>query len=511
MTDIVIPNVGESVSEVTIAEWMVQPGDAVKKDDPIVEIETDKASQELVAPEDGVVSEILVAAGETVGIGALIAKMGAGSGEAPAPKAAAPAAAEAPATASGGASVDIDVPNVGESVAEVTVASWMKEIGDSVEKDEAIVELETDKASQELVAPQAGVLTEILVAEGDIATIGQTIARLGASAGGSTSVAATAAPAPVQTSDASESSDSSHPMPAAAKIIRDNDLDASKIVGTGKGGRILKADAQSALDAGTAKKSAPAPAAPKPVSAAPAAPSAPREVGEREERVRMSRLRQTIARRLKDAQNTAAMLTTYNEADMSEIMALRSKYKEVFLKKHGVKLGFMSFFVKAVVQALKEVPSVNAEIDGTDIIYKNFYDISIAVGTPKGLVVPVLRDADVLSLGGIEKGIGALGAKARDGQLSMDDMSGGTFTISNGGVYGSLMSSPILNPPQSGILGMHTIQKRPVVVNDEMVIRPMMYLALSYDHRIVDGKEAVTFLVRVKECLEDPERLLLDL
>lgn len=505
MTDIVIPNVGESVSEVTIAQWMVQAGDSVKKDDPIVEIETDKASQELVSPEDGVVSEILIAEGETVAIGTLIATMGAGSGKAPAPKAAAPAPAESAApAASGGATIDIDVPNVGESVSEVTVASWMKLIGDTVEKDEALVELETDKAAQELVAPSTGVLTEILVAEGDIATIGQTIARL--SAGGAAS-AVSAAPAPTKVTDASEASDDAHPMPAAAKIIRDNDLDIGKIVGTGKGGRILKDDAQKALAAGTAKKSAPVAA----LAPTPATPSAPRAVGEREERVRMSRLRQTIARRLKDAQNTAAMLTTYNEADMSEIMALRSQYKELFLSKHGVKLGFMSFFVKAVVQALKEVPSVNAEIDGTDIIYKNFYDISIAVGTPKGLVVPVLRDADMLSLGGIEKGIGALGAKARDGKLSMDDMSGGTFTISNGGVYGSLLSSPILNPPQSGILGMHTIQKRPVVVDDQIVIRPMMYLALSYDHRIVDGKEAVTFLVRVKECLEDPERLLLDL
>lgn len=510
MTDIVIPNVGESVAEVTIAQWMVAAGDSVKKDDPIVEIETDKASQELVAPEDGVISEILIAEGETVDVGTLIAKMGAGSGKAPAPEASTPAATPAK-SAAPAASIDINVPNVGESVSEVTVASWMKQIGDTVEKDEALVELETDKAAQELVAPSTGVLTEILVAEGDIATIGQTIARLSVGAA-STASTVTAAPTPTQTADAGEPSDAAHPMPAADKIIRDNDLDAAKIVGTGKDGRILKADAQNALDAGTAKKSAPA-AAPKPlaVSAKPAASAAPRAVGEREERVRMSRLRQTIARRLKDAQNTAAMLTTYNEADMSEIMALRSKYKEVFLSKHGVKLGFMSFFVKAVVQALKEVPSVNAEIDGTDIIYKNFYDISIAVGTPKGLVVPVLRDADTLSLGGIEKGIGALGAKARDGQLSMDDMSGGTFTISNGGVYGSLMSSPILNPPQSGILGMHTIQKRPVVVNDAIVIRPMMYLALSYDHRIVDGKEAVTFLVRVKECLEDPERLLLDL
>jgi 2-oxoglutarate dehydrogenase E2 component (dihydrolipoamide succinyltransferase) len=439
--------------------------------------------------------------------------MGAGSGKAPAPKVDAPA--EAPAqsaepAASGDASIDIDVPNVGESVSEVTVASWMKQVGDSVEKDEPLVELETDKAAQELVAPSTGVLTEILVSEGDIATIGQTIARMSVGASGAAS-AVSAAPAPVKTADAGDTSDDAHAMPAAAKIIRENDLDVGKIVGTGKDGRVLKADAQQALESGTAKKLAPVTAAPKPVSAAPAAPSAPRAVGEREERVRMSRLRQTIARRLKDAQNTAAMLTTFNEADMSEIMALRSKYKEVFLKKHDVKLGFMSFFVKAVVQALKEVPSVNAEIDGTDIIYKNFYDISIAVGTPKGLVVPVLRDADTLSLGGIEKGIGVLGAKARDGQLSMDDMSGGTFTISNGGVYGSLMSSPILNPPQSGILGMHTIQKRPVVVNDAIVIRPMMYLALSYDHRIVDGKEAVTFLVRVKECLEDPERLLLDL
>ncbi len=529
MTDIVIPNVGESVSEVTIASWMAQAGDTVKKDDPIVEIETDKASQELVAPEDGVLSEILVAEGETVAVGTLIAKMGEGSGKAAATKQAVKgdaevkAQTEAPASnKSSGSSIDINVPNVGESVSEVTVASWMKQVGDAVEKDEAIVELETDKAAQELVAPRSGVLTEILVAEGDIATIGQTLARLGESQStGDLPGAATAAKgdeggglAGVSGTNFDDVPNDVRVMPAAAKIIRENDLDASKIAGSGKDGRILKADAAQALSDGSPKKSAAPAAAPTPPSVsapAPVAPSAPRETGEREERVRMSRLRQTIARRLKDAQNTAAMLTTYNEADMSEIMAIRSKYKEVFLKKHGVKLGFMSFFVKACVQALKEVPTVNAEIDGTDIIYKNFYDISIAVGTDKGLVVPVLRDADVLSLGGIEKGIGELGAKARDGNLSMDDMRGGTFTISNGGVYGSLMSSPILNPPQSGILGMHTIQKRPVVVNDEMVIRPMMYLALSYDHRIVDGKEAVTFLVRVKECLEDPERLLLDL
>ena len=378
----------------------------------------------------------------------------------------------------------------------------MKQPGDAVAKDEAIVELETDKAAQELVAPEAGVMGEILVAEGEVAKVGQTIATLMAGAsGGGTSAAPAAAPAP-----AAAASGGAVVMPAAAKIIRDNGLDASLIKGTGKDGRITKADALAAK--ANPPKAAPAPAEKAP---APAAPKAPRDTGPREDRVRMTRIRQTIARRLKDAQNTAAMLTTYNEADMSAIMDMRKQYKELFIKRHGVKLGFMSFFVKACVQALKDVPSVNAEIDGTDIIYKNFYDISIAVGTDKGLVVPVLRDCDELSLGGIEKGIGALGAKARDGQLSMDDMMGGTFTISNGGVYGSLMSSPILNPPQSGILGMHKIQKRPVVINDEMVIRPMMYLALSYDHRIVDGKEAVTFLVRVKECLEDPERMLLDL
>ena len=513
MTDITIPNVGESVSEVTIATWFKKVGDAVKKDEPLVELETDKAAQELVAPEDGVLEEILVAEGDVAEIGTLIAKLGSGAGKAaPAKAAAAPSKDKAaPAAApSGGSAMNIDVPNVGESVSEVTIASWMKQPGDAVAKDEAIVELETDKAAQELVAPEAGVMGEILVAEGEVATVGQTICTLLAGASGG-------AVAPSKGSAGDEGGGvgvvasvnegtaiAKDPMPSASRIIKENGLDQSSISGTGKDGRITKGDALSAKAN---------PSGSVPVAKAPAAqaPSAPREIGPREERVRMSRIRQTIARRLKDAQNTAAMLTTYNEADMTNIMAMRSQYKEVFIKKHGVKLGFMSFFVKACVQALKDVPNVNAEIDGTDIIYKNYYDISVAVGTDKGLVVPVLRDADTLSLGGIEKGIGALGKKAREGQLSMDDMSGGTFTISNGGVYGSLMSSPILNPPQSGILGMHKIEKRPVVVDDQIVIRPMMYLALSYDHRIVDGKEAVTFLVRVKECLEDPERLLLDL
>ena len=512
MTDITVPNVGESVSEVTIAQWFKKPGDAVKKDEPLVELETDKAAQELVSPQDGILEEIIAEEGENVAIGALIAKLS-GAGAKPAAKEKKPAAkaektAPKAAKSSSGASINIDVPNVGESVSEVTVAAWMVKAGDAVEKDQAIVELETDKAAQELVAPRAGVITEILIDEGEVAKIGDTLARLGESDSAAPSGEAFGNSAGDEGGGvaASPSVNQSVPtdrnaMPSAQRIIKENNLDGSAISGTGRGGRVTKGDALSA------KANPPAASAVK----APSAPSAPREIGAREERVRMSRIRQTIARRLKDAQNTAAMLTTYNEADMSHIMAMRSDYKELFLKKHGVKLGFMSFFVKACVQALKDVPSVNAEIDGTDIIFKNYYDISIAVGTDKGLVVPVLRDCDELSLGGIEKGIGALGAKARDGKLSMADMSGGTFTISNGGVYGSLMSSPILNPPQSGILGMHKIEKRAVVVNDEIVIRPMMYLALSYDHRIVDGKEAVTFLVRVKECLEDPERLLLDL
>ena len=382
MTDITIPNVGESVSEVTIAQWFKAVGDAVKKDEPLVELETDKAAQELVSPADGVLEEILVAEGENAEIGKLIARLGSGAGASAAPAKAAPAAAKAeaaPAAASGSA-VNIDVPNVGESVSEVTIASWMKQPGDAVAKDEAIVELETDKAAQELVAPEAGVMGEILIAEGEVAQVGQTIATLLAGAsGGASSAAPAAAPAP-----AAAASGDAIVMPAAAKIIRDNGLDASLIKGTGKGGRITKADALSAK--ANPPKAAPAPAAKAP---APAAPKAPRDTGPREDRVRMTRIRQTIARRLKDAQNTAAMLTTYNEADMSAIMDMRKQYKELFIKRHGVKLGFMSFFVKACVQALKDVPSVNAEIDGTDIIYKNFYDISIAVGTDKGLVVPV--------------------------------------------------------------------------------------------------------------------------
>jgi len=400
---------------------------------------------------------------------------------------------------------DIMTPALGESVTEATVARWAKKAGDAVRKDEILVELETDKVSLEVAAPSDGVLAEITAEEGATVEPGAVLGKI--------SEGAAAAPAAKAEAPKAEAKPEPKPAPAPAakaaaepvlapsaqRVAAENNLDPAAIPGTGKDGRVTKGDALAALEA---RASAPA--------AAPAAPSAPRAIHEREERVKMTRLRQTIARRLKEAQNSAAMLTTFNEVDMTEVMALRNAYKDVFEKKHGVKLGFMSFFVKAVIHGLKQVPDVNAEIDGTDVIYKNHYDISVAVGTEKGLVTPVVRDADAMSLAGIEKEIGNLGKKARDGQLSMDDLQGGTFTISNGGIYGSLMSTPILNPPQSGILGMHKIQDRPMVVNGQIVSRPMMYLALSYDHRIVDGKGAVTFLVHVKEAIEDPQRLLLD-
>ncbi|MHB0950670.1 MAG: 2-oxoglutarate dehydrogenase complex dihydrolipoyllysine-residue succinyltransferase [Allorhizobium sp.] len=402
---------------------------------------------------------------------------------------------------------EIRVPTLGESVSEATVGTWFKKVGDTVKADEPIVELETDKVTVEVPAPASGVLTEIVAANGETVGLG---ALLGQIAEGAVGTAASSAPAKTETAPAAAAaaapaaSVSAMPAaPAAAKMLAENQLSADQVEGTGKRGQVLKGDVIAAVAKGVT-------AAPAPVPAAPRAPSAADDAG-REERVKMTRLRQTIAKRLKDAQNTAAMLTTYNEVDMSAVMSLRNRYKDVFEKKHGVKLGFMGFFTKAVTHALKELPAVNAEIDGTDIIYKNYCHIGVAVGTDKGLVVPIVRDADQMSIAEIEKDIGRLGKLARDGQLSMADMQGGTFTISNGGVYGSLMSSPILNAPQSGILGMHKIQERPVAIGGQVVIRPMMYLALSYDHRMVDGKEAVTFLVRVKESLEDPERLVLDL
>jgi 2-oxoglutarate dehydrogenase E2 component (dihydrolipoamide succinyltransferase) len=403
---------------------------------------------------------------------------------------------------------EIVVPTLGESVKEATVAKWLKKVGDAVAVDDPLVELETDKVTLEVNASAAGVLKEIKVQSGTNVEVGAVLGSIAAGSAGAAPAAAkaeapkkTEAPKAQQAAAKPVSNDKtgdSFLSPAVRKLVDDNKMNPADVQGTGKDGRLLKGDVLEALNA------------PKAAPAAKAAPATPRKTGEREERVKMTRLRARIAERLKEAQNTAAILTTFNEVDMSHIMALRAQYKDSFEKKHGVKMGFMSFFVKAAVQALKDFPAVNAEIDAGDLIYKNFYDIGVAVSTPTGLVVPVVRDADQKGFAQIEKDIGALGTKARDGKLSIDEMTGGTFTITNGGVFGSLMATPIINPPQSAILGMHKIQERPVALNGQVVIRPMMYIALSYDHRIIDGKESVSFLVRVKDAIEDPQRLLLD-
>lgn len=386
--------------------------------------------------------------------------------------------------------IEIKVPALGESVSEASIAKLHKKVGDAVKADELIVELETDKVTLEVNAPSNGVISALNVKEGDSVKVGDLIASM--QEGGAAVKVVPAAAAPQQNS---APVNTQFPLsPAPKKLAAENNVDVSKISGSGKDGRVTKGDVLDSISSGSSAVAAPAQSGAKPT-----------------ERVKMSKLRQKIAERLKESQNTAAILTTFNEVDMTAVMALRAEYKDLFEKKHGAKLGFMSFFVKACVTALKEIPAVNAEIDGTDIIYKNFYDIGVAVGSPQGLVVPVLRDADALNLAGVEKGILELGTKARDGKLAIADLMGASFTISNGGVYGSLMSTPIINPPQSAILGMHKIQERPMVVAGEIKVRPMMYLALSYDHRIIDGKEAVTFLVRVKELLEDPRRLVLDL
>ena len=408
--------------------------------------------------------------------------------------------------------VEIKVPTLGESVTEATVGKWFKKAGDAIKIDEPLCELETDKVTVEVPAPVAGVLASIVVAEGTTVAVGSV---LGTIKEGATAAAPAAAPAKAAAPAAAPSA--MPPAPAARKILEEKGVVAADVAGSGKRGQVLKEDAVAASakpTAAAAPSQAPVayvPMAPAPVPAAQMRAPAPANDAAREERVKMTRLRQTIARRLKDAQNTAAMLTTFNDVDMSAVMAMRTQYKDLFEKRYGIKLGFMGFFVKACLQALKEIPAVNAEIDGTDMIYKNYYHIGVAVGTDKGLVVPVVREADRLSLAEIEGAIAGFGKRARDGKLGIDDMQGGTFTISNGGVYGSMMSMPILNAPQSGILGMHRIEERPVVRGGQVVIRPMMYLALSYDHRVVDGKEAVTFLVRVKECLEDPQRFVLEL
>ncbi|ABD04988.1 2-oxoglutarate dehydrogenase E2 component [Rhodopseudomonas palustris HaA2] len=409
---------------------------------------------------------------------------------------------------------EIRVPTLGESVTEATIGRWFKKQGDAVAVDEPLVELETDKVTIEVPAPSAGTLGEIIAKDGETVAVGALLGQISEGGGAAKPAApakpaaapAAAAAAPAAAAPKAAPADAPQ-APSVRRLSTESGVDASTVPGSGKDGRVTKGDMLAAIEKAA---SAPTPVN-QPAAAVQVRAPSPADDAAREERVKMTRLRQTIARRLKEVQNTAAMLTTFNEVDMTNVMALRSQYKDVFEKKHGAKLGFMGFFTKACVQALKDIPAVNAEIDGTDLIYKNYYHVGVAVGTDKGLVVPVVRDCDEKSIAAIEKGIADFGKRARDGQLKIEEMQGGTFTITNGGIYGSLMSTPILNAPQSAILGMHKIQERPVVVAGKIEIRPMMYLALSYDHRVIDGKEAVTFLVRVKESLEDPARLVLDL
>ncbi|SNC76221.1 2-oxoglutarate dehydrogenase E2 component [Hymenobacter gelipurpurascens] len=551
--EIKIPAVGESITEVTIAKWLKADGETVKRDEIIAELESDKATFELPAEADGVL-KIRVAEGETIGIGTTIADIsGDGAASAPAAPApaasapaasaadpiskgeenpaasdqagyggkpeggaAAPAASGASASNGGGTTVEMKIPAVGESITEVTVAKWLKEDGAQVQRDEIIAELESDKATFELPAEGSGTLRHA-AKEGETIGIGATIARIEGGSGASAPAAAPAAalaasqaaPAAAAVSASSTTSYATGtPSPAAGKILGEKGINPGDVQGSGRDGRITKEDAQNAQ----ARPAAPVPAAAPASAPAKAAPAqaAPAASGNRNvRRERMSNLRKTVARRLVSVKNETAMLTTFNEVNMQPIMDLRNKFKDKFKEKHSVGLGFMSFFTKAVCVALKEWPAVNAQIDGTDILYNDFCDISIAVSAPKGLVVPVIRNAEELSFDGIEKEIQRLAGLARDNKLTIEQMTGGTFTITNGGVFGSMMSTPIINAPQSAILGMHNIVQRPIAENGQVVIRPMMYLALSYDHRIIDGRESVSFLVRVKELLEDPTRLLL--
>ena len=549
--EIKIPAVGESITEVTIAKWLKADGDTVKRDEILAELESDKATFELPAEADGVL-KIRVAEGETIGIGTTIAEIdgdGAAAPAASAPAASAPtapaadpvskgeenpkasdqagyggqpeggAASGAPADAApaasngGGGTVEMTIPAVGESITEVTVAKWLKEDGAQVQRDEIIAELESDKATFELPAEGTGILRHA-AKEGETIGIGATIARIeggsGAGAPAPAAAPAVAQAAPAAAAPAASATTSyatGTPSPAAGKILGEKGISPADVQGSGRDGRITKDDAQNAQ----AKPAAPAPAAAAPAAKPAASPqAAPAASGNRNQRrERMSNLRKTVARRLVSVKNETAMLTTFNEVNMQPIMDLRNKFKDKFKEKHSVGLGFMSFFTKAVCVALKEWPAVNAQIDGTDIVYNDFCDISIAVSAPKGLVVPVIRNAEELSFDGIEKEIQRLAGLARDNKLTIEQMTGGTFTITNGGVFGSMMSTPIINAPQSAILGMHNILQRPIAENGQVVIRPMMYLALSYDHRIIDGRESVSFLVRVKELLEDPTRLLL--
>ena len=476
MTDVRVPTLGESVTEATVATWFKQPGDSINIDEMLCELETDKVTVEVPSPVAGIMGEIIAQEGTVVSMDALLTTIGEGTTKKSNDKAKDTSKKE---NEVGTISrTEINVPTLGESVSEATVATWFKSVGDEVKQDEMVCELETDKVSVEVPSPVSGFLEEILVPEGDLVNAGGSLAIVAGSLPAKTKGVTTDS----SKSPAGEKKSDFENAPSAKKLMAEKGISADKIIGSGRDGRIMKSDVEQMANSASQEI--------KPNETISRPPS-PAEDADREERVKMTRLRQTIAKRLKDSQNTAAMLTTY--------------------RKHSTKLGFMSFFTKACCHALKEVPEVNSEIDGTEIVYKNYVHMGIAAGTPTGLVVPVIRNADTMSFAEIEKSIAEKGKRARDGKLSMDEMQGGTFTISNGGVYGSLMSSPILNPPQSGILGMHKIQDRPVAVNGEVVIRPMMYLALSYDHRIVDGKGAVTFLVRVKEALEDPRRLLMDL
>ena len=508
-TEIKAPTFPESVAEGSVAAWHKKPGDSVERDELIVEIETDKVVLEVVAAEAGVLSEVLVKEGDTVQSEQVLGRIGEGGAEGGEQEAstADSTKSEAQATpAAAGKSHQVKAPSFPESIQEGTVATWHKKIGEAVVRDEVLADIETDKVVLEVVAPADGSLSEIKVEEGSQVESEAVLAIFTEGAGGGADTAADKTPA-ASADDGSgdEKVGDKILAPAARKLVAEHDLDVSKIEGTGKGGRVLKEDVQRAVQAGSAKKGA---AAPKQAAAV----AAPAFEGERpEKRVPMSRLRQTIAKRLVQAQQTAAMLTTYNEVDMGAVMDLRAQYKETFQKAHDVKLGFMGFFVKAAAEALKRFPDVNASIDGTDIVYHGYQDIGVAVSTDRGLVVPVLRDTDSMKMADVEKGIVDFGKRARDGKLGIDEMQGGTFTITNGGIFGSLMSTPIINPPQTAILGMHKIQERPMAVNGKVEIRPMMYLALSYDHRMIDGKDAVQFLVVIKELLEDPARLLLDI
>ncbi|PHI37613.1 dihydrolipoamide succinyltransferase [Pseudoalteromonas sp. GCY] len=494
-TEIKVPVLPESVADATVATWHVSVGDKVTRDQNLVDIETDKVVLEVVAPEDGVIVAISEEEGATVLGEQVIAQLGAADeAAAPAQSNEKPAASES-AQAAEGKEVDIKVPVLPESVADATIATWHVQPGEAVSRDQNLVDIETDKVVLEVVAPEDGVMGEHIHAEGETVLGDQVIGKIVAGGAPAASSSAKKEEAPAAASD--ENSDVL--TPSVRRLIAEKGLDASKIKGSGKGGRITKEDVDAFLKA-------PAKSESKPAASAPAAP-----VGERtQKRVPMTRLRKTIANRLLEAKNSTAMLTTFNEVNMKPIMDLRKQYQEVFEKRHGIRLGFMSFYVKAVTEALKRFPEVNASIDGDDIVYHNYFDISIAVSTPRGLVTPVLRDCDKLSVAEIEKNIRELAIKGRDGKLTVDDMTGGNFTITNGGVFGSLLSTPIINLPQSSILGMHKIQERPMAVNGKVEILPMMYLALSYDHRQIDGKESVGFLVTIKELLEDPTRLLLD-